>query len=448
MGIFPTKGIIPTFTGMIFIYIQTFKINKKQEIPFQIMVAENNFESRFFTIRPEISIPNKVYKICGLDRLASLSSPPFCDVADELIEIFQERQLVFLDRNQFYLLKHQFKTIGYNFNCNPKVVLHSKKPEELEAIFSEENLAIVSSETFAHNMIEFMRNSISEKEGFKKIEKVFRNNPLQELISNFKMRSGVYFFLDENETVIYVGKAKNVRKRLQSHFSSQTIASNIDYTKVEDIQVEYTGSDIIAQLVESENIKNLKPIYNTQQVLDPAPYIISTGKTANGILKLQITRKEIQNNLPEKYFNRESVKKVLIRFCKSNNLCRKHCGIERVKGQCSKVTKLHLDCVCSGGETIETYNLRFQSALEAFEKTKERYIYKLKGRSATEDAFVYMVNGIYEGYGFIAKEEQSNTINDILGYLIPQKNNYDTSRIVSGLSKKISKENIFRLAED
>lgn len=434
--------------SMLFIYIQTIKINKKHEIPFRIRISDNNFEGQEFVIRPEMSIPSKVYKICGLDRMALLSSPPFCDVADELIELFQEQQLVFLDRVQFYLLKHQFKTIGYNFNINPKIVFHSKKPKELESIFSEESNATLSSIGFAQNMIAFMQSSISEKEDFREVEKVLRNNPLQELIASYKMKPGVYFFLDENGTVIYVGKAKNIRKRLQSHFSKQTVSSNIDYSKVEDINVIYTGSDSIAQLVESENIKSLTPIFNTQQVVDPAPYIISSGKTAKGISKLQITRKEVANNLPEKYFNRESVKKALSRFCITNNLCRKHCGIESAKGPCSKVMNQHLNCVCSGGETVEEYNVRFQKALDAFEKTKERYIYKLKGRAINEDAFIYMVNGIYEGYGFIDKEEQGSTVNDILGYLIPQKNNYDTSRIVSGLHKKISKENILELADD
>lgn len=433
---------------MLFIYIQTIKITKKQEIPFRITIYDSHSESQVHTLRPEISIPSKVYKICGLNRMALLSSPPFCDIADYLIELFQEQQLVFLDRNQFYLLKHQFKTIGYNFNTNPKVAFPSKLPKELAFIFFEAKHPQLSSVSFAQNIIGFMQNSILEKENFTEVEKAFRNNPLQELIASFKMKPGVYFFLDINDSVIYVGKAKNLRKRLQSHFSNQTVSSNIDYSKIEDITVIYTGSDFIAQLVESENIKNLKPVFNTQQVKDPAPYIISSGITAKGILKLKIVRKEIPNNLPEKYFNRDSVKKALRRFCISNNLCRKHCGVESVKGPCSKVTKLHLDCVCSGGETIEAYNMRFQKALDAFEQTKERFIYKVNGRSVTEDAFIYMVNGIYEGYGFIDKEEQSSNINDILGYLIPQKNNYDTSRIVSCLQKKISKENIFELLED
>lgn len=434
---------------MLCIYLQTILTEKKTTIPYRISVKNSEHsESLHFNFRPEVSISKKNYEQHRLDRLSVLSAPPFCDIADELIDLFQYKQLVFADAKQFQLLKSQFKTIGYNFNIKPKFLFYKTEKEKEHPI-----------EAFLKHSVKFHEKSLNYAEAFVNVMDHYVNEPSiapesfapkaeisQNLdISSFKMAPGVYYFLDASDTVVYVGKAKNIRKRLQSHFSQQANGSTMDYSKVKSITVEYSGNDLLAQLIESANIKALKPLFNSQQVTDPAPYIINQGKTAKGIHKLQITRKDIQDNMPERYFNRLSVKKSLENFCSTYNLCRKHCGLETVKGPCSKVTLRHEDCVCAGTETIAHYNKRFDIAFYNFKKQKDRKIYKLKGRHKNEDAFIYVVNGIYEGYGFIDKSEPIANVNDILGHLMPQINNYDTSRIVSGLDKIISAENILHL---
>lgn len=70
-----------------------------------------------------------------------------------------------------------------------------------------------------------------------------------------------------------------------------------------------------------------------------------------------------------------------------------------------------------------------------------------KSRKINKDAFIYLVNGIYEDYGFIEKEENIINENDILGHLIPQPNNYDTKRIVIKLDKKVLPLTTFLLSE-
>lgn len=434
---------------MIFIYIQTITTGKKDGIPYRLTLKnDENSESESFNFRPESVIPKKIYELHHLDRLELLAAPPFCDIADELIEIFQNHQLVFSEARQFHILKGQFKTIGYNFNLAPKYLFYSVAKDKTNAIqdFLEHNgNQKIYSSTYADAFVELMRIYQNESFDLQQASPPIYNPSHNFEMSTYKMAPGVYYFLDDFKEVIYVGKAKNIRKRLQSHFSKQTKASAIDYSKVKSITVEYSGNDTLAQLIESANIKALKPIYNTQQVADPAPYIINKGKTAKGIYKLQITRKDIKDNMPEKYFNRLSVKQSLENLCSEYELCRKHCGLEKVKGPCSNVTLKNISCVCAGNESIESYNKRFDLAFNSFQNKKTRKIYKLKGRNKNEDAFIYLVNGIYEGYGFIDKDVTISNVNDILGHLTRQSNNYDTSRIVSGLDKRISNEAILDL---
>ncbi|OAB78656.1 GIY-YIG nuclease family protein [Cochleicola gelatinilyticus] len=431
---------------MVFIYLQTITLRKTQKIPFRLVLKFQEAEHSYavFNIRPESSIPSKLYVQNQLDRLAILSATPFCDSADELIELFQNRTLVFSEKEQFNLLKSQFRTIGYNFNVRPKILWHNVKREtdldqQIRSISKEFHpTSLEFAKKFLDVMVVSVANKITKIEGhISSKEKTHRFD-----LSQYNTTPGVYFFRDKDDTIVYVGKAKNIRKRLQSHFSATYQQTNINYSNVHYINVVYTGNDSIAQLVETEHIKKTKPPYNSQQINNSAPFIITQGTTASGISKINITRKAFVDSLPERYFNRKSVVHSLREFCIEYKLCKKHCNLERVKGPCSNVTKDHNECVCSGGEPIKDYNARFQTALDTFRRKKTKKIYKLKGRDASEDAFVFVANDIYEGYGYIDKSENISNYNDILSNMIHQENNYETARIIDQLKKRIKKENI------
>lgn len=431
---------------MIYIYLQTIILRNTQKIPFRLVLKFQEAERSYavFNIRPERSIPSKHYEQQQLNRLDLLAAAPFCDSADELIEIFQNNTLVFSEKEHVNLLKSQFRTIGYNFNIRPKILWSAaKKPTH-----SDPHCRLITkafhpnSVAFAEKFLDVMATSVVHDAA--KLD-VYNSGKVKSHsfdLSRYNTTPGVYFFLDSNDTVVYVGKAKNIRKRLQSHFSATYKQANIDYSNVSGIQVIYTGNDSIAQLVETEHIKDIKPRYNSQQIKTSAPYIITQDTTASGISKIKITRKAFEDSLPERYFNRKSVLVSLTEFCKEYELCKKHCGLERVKGPCSNSTENHTPCVCSGGESIELYNERFEKAMDAFRSKKVRKIYKLKGRDITEDAFLYVVNDVYEGYGYIDRSENISNYNDILGNMIHQENNYETARIIAHLEKKIKKENI------
>ncbi len=437
------------FALMIFIYIRTIPVKKNLAIPYAVTSGNSedlNAKSHLY-FRPEFTIPKRIYSEQHLDRIHLLSAPAFCDIADELIDMFQDNQLVFSDQEQFNLLKSQFRTIGYNFNVKPVVLWHKKMgnyKEDLTLYLRTLKKSAVDPSDYAERFIDLMAQYQSNQ-NYVNLQHPSSDRQSHLNLSTYKTSPGVYFFLNADKDVIYVGKAKNIKKRLQSHFCNRESATNLDYSEVRQITVEYTGNDAIAQLVETENIKALQPKYNVQQISDAAPFIINKGRTASGISRLKIIRKDIADNMPERYFNRLSVKKSLVQFCSDYDLCRKHCGLEHVKGPCSKSTVNGEKCVCSKEESIEHYNNRFSLAFQQFQRQKSRKLYKLKGRNKFEDAFIYIVNGIYEGYGFIQKDDSIYTTSDILGHLNARANNYETSRIIAKLDQTVSKDNILYL---
>jgi excinuclease UvrABC nuclease subunit len=91
---------------------------------------------------------------------------------------------------------------------------------------------------------------------------------LKKIITKLPKTPGVYFFKDKNEQVIYIGKAINIKKRIQSHFSSQAKKERgwrntiINYSKIKTIDFIPTKTEKDALILESQLVKKHQPYYN------------------------------------------------------------------------------------------------------------------------------------------------------------------------------------------
>ena len=76
--------------------------------------------------------------------------------------------------------------------------------------------------------------------------------------------SGIYKFLDGNDRVLYVGKAKNLQKRLSSYMNKNALSSRIlrMVTLAKKIEYVITKTEVEALLLEHNLIKKLSPDYN------------------------------------------------------------------------------------------------------------------------------------------------------------------------------------------
>ena len=114
--------------------------------------------------------------------------------------------------------------------------------------------------------------------------------------------SGSYQFFDEDGTIIYVGKAKNLKRRVSSYFNKKhdSVKLKIMVPKIRRIEFIITNSEVEALILESHLIKKYKPKYNVLLKDDKKfPYFLITKDDYPRIL---VTRKRNKNLLEGKYF--------------------------------------------------------------------------------------------------------------------------------------------------
>jgi excinuclease ABC subunit C len=86
---------------------------------------------------------------------------------------------------------------------------------------------------------------------------------LKEKLKSLPAKPGVYLFKDKNGVVIYVGKAKSLRKRVSSYFKPNSdIKTGILLDRLYDIDYIVAGSELDALILEDELVKKYKPRYN------------------------------------------------------------------------------------------------------------------------------------------------------------------------------------------
>ena len=96
------------------------------------------------------------------------------------------------------------------------------------------------------------------------MEELRTNDYLKGIVSNLPESPGIYQYLNAEGTIIYVGKAKNLKRRVSSYFNREHEPgkTRVLVSKIADIRYIVVNTEEDALLLENNLIKKYKPRYN------------------------------------------------------------------------------------------------------------------------------------------------------------------------------------------
>jgi len=112
-------------------------------------------------------------------------------------------------------------------------------------------------------------------------------------------RPGIYYFHDAKGKIIYVGKAKRLRKRVISHFSNNDVSKRKQdlMRMVHKISFKESGNELMMSVMESIEIKRIWPLFNRSQKKFENRFGICSYVDQRGVLRLGIVKKKKHQSL-------------------------------------------------------------------------------------------------------------------------------------------------------
>ena len=221
--------------------------------------------------------------------------------------------------------------------------------------------------------------------------------PLAEQRKALPDAPGVYLLKDESGKVIYVGKAKSIRKRVASHLSKPAPRGAVDMSsQINDVDFVATQTEAEALLTEQRFIKQHRPLFNVRLRDDKSyPYI--------GI--------SLDEDFPRVYFTRERHRRGRAYFGPFSNA-------KRVRETLDLLGKVFQHRTCDGPEP---------------------------GRASGSPCLDYYIKRCQAPcVGYISKEEYRRNIDTIIDFLSGRYRQIE--RVLEGAMKKAAEEQEFEQA--
>ncbi len=383
-----------------------------------IIRVENNIIVDQFSslINPQTVVDPFIQTMTGITAEQLEDAPTFYDVADKIREILSDS--LFIAHNVLFdysFIKREFERLEETFNS--KYCCSVKLSKNLYPRFKHHNLdSIIKRFNFecknrhralddAKVIWDFYKASL-EKFGEEKLLEVFKRllkrptlpaNISADTLESIPDTTGIYIFYNKDNIPLYIGKSKNIRTRVLSHFSSSK-NKNLDMKisqNIDRVEVRETAGELGALLLEATLVKKMQPLYNRQ--LRYAFKLMALKKIVTDQNYNSIEIEILQNISVEELINvlgifksAKELKRYLLSVAKEYHLCPKLLGLEKTNKNCFNFHLGLCKGACDGKEHFLKYNLRFD---EAFFKTKiKRWPFKgpigIKERSQKEEVFI------------------------------------------------------------
>lgn len=418
-------------------------------------------------VNPERHIQPFVVNLTGINSEMLRNAPKFYEIAKRIIEITDDAILVAHNAKfDNRILTTEFDRLGYTFEKDTlcTVELSKKLIPDLPSYSLGKlmrSLGIPLSDRHraqgdAKATVSLFKLLLTKDTSKEIIQKSVRKDPkrqlepkLLDIIKSAPSETGVYYMHKADGSIIYIGKSKNIRKRLTQHFTSDSRKSKRIQLEVTAVTYEKTGNDLIAQLKESEEIKRNKPIYNRALRKTIFTYQLQSFTDDDGYINLKIEKAAINNATPILTFtNYQQAKSTIFRITEENTLCQKLTGLYKAESACFSHSIKECLGACIKEEPPGQYNARVEEFIRKNSYENHHMLIIDKGRDVDERSVILIENGEYKGYGYYNLNYQVNNIEILRSIINPMQNNRDSQHIIQGYLRRNKVLNIVKLPEE
>jgi DNA polymerase-3 subunit epsilon len=405
-------------------------------------------------INPEIPIQPFVVKLTGINNAMLRSAPKFFEVAKRIIEITQDCIIVAHNSSfDFRILRTEFRRLGYNFEAKTlctvelaKVLIPDQPSYSLGKLVRTLGIPMADRHRASGDALATVKlfKMLLDKD----LEKVILKehiktevingiaSKLLDIIESLPSKTGTYYIHNEKGDLIYIGKSRNIKKRINQHFTGTTVKCKKIQTEVFTVTYNETGSELIALLKESEEIKINKPILNRAQRKSIFQWALYQEFDNNGYLNLKLQKADGRKKEITSFSTLQEGKNTLFRISADYHLCQKLTGLYETKSECFQYKIKECDGACTGKISAGEYNSRVQEFINKHSFENQNMVLIDRGRTINERSAILIENGIYKGYAFYDLNYQINNIEILKKIIIPMQNNRDTRNIIQSHIRK------------
>jgi len=404
-------------------------------------------------VNPERSIPYFITRLTGITDQMVAHAPRFCEIARKILEITENTTFVAHNVSFDYnFIRQEFLRLGYDYR-RPKLCtvqlsrkyLPGYRSYSLGNICKELGIEIDYRHRAAGDALATIKLlnyilEIKETGDFDELsEKIV--SPEYEMIRNLPETTGVYYFFNDKNEIIYIGKSLNIRERVKTHLLQCNTQRAVEMKNaIAGVGYEETGSELVALLFESHEIKRVKPLYNRSQRRTLAQYGLYYAYDDNGYMNL-IIDKTSRNEVPVSvYSSKMASREHLFAITSKFGLCQKLCGLYQTQNSCFQYSIGQCKGACVGREKPDEYNKRVKMAFDSLAIGSENILIIGNGRHDEERSVIKIEQGKYIGFGYFDPAALNGNPEVLDDCIRSFEDNRDTRQIIRSYLRQNDKD--------
>lgn len=406
--------------------------NSITEIGVCIHDGEKVVEEYQTLLNPGVWIPQYITALTGITNDMIEDAPTFEDVSDKLLELLEDA--VFVAHNaqfDYSFIKAEFEAIGIKWQS--KRLCTVRLARKAFPAMPSYSLGNVCNWLGLHN--EQAHRALSDARAamqlFEKCIAVMDPTEVSKMITRgapelflpahldrkefdaVPQKTGVYFLLNEKGKPIYIGKAKNLKKRIQQHFTVQSEGARMQafMKEIHHVNFELTGTELIALILEDFEIRQHWPKYNEAQKRRATQHHIIQYKDQKGADRLAMQKSNKINNAVKTFASAYRAKEWMMKMAAEFELDPRMLGLD--------MFDIHAPL-----PDIDDHNNRLEAALIQLQEREPSFIIRGEGRHEQEFSAVVVKKGQLRGYGFFEDQiDDEELIRSALRLIPPTETN-------------------------